>query len=116
MLSHTLDRDVLVLTLHDDADAGGRGTLYPRISGLVEACRPSAVVIVLDARTALHATIGVILRVQRLCRRLGILLSVAAASAPVRRLLEANAEAHHVHLVIHARADTAVATAYTSVA
>ncbi|WP_326782125.1 hypothetical protein OG481_28510 [Streptomyces longwoodensis] len=116
MLSHTLDRDVLVLTVHDDADVGGRGALYTRISGLVEGCRPSAVVIVLDAQTALGATAGVVLRVQRLCCRLGILLSVAAASAPVRRLLEANAEACGIHLVIHARTDTAVATAYTAVA
>ncbi|GHD26232.1 hypothetical protein [Streptomyces galbus] len=116
MLSHSLDRDVLVLTVHDDVDADGRGTLYTRISDLVQGCRPSAVVIVLDGQSALSATVGVVLRVQRLCCRLGILLSVAAASAPVRRLLETNAEACGIRLVIHARADTAVATAYTAAA
>ncbi|MEU3937387.1 hypothetical protein AB0E85_35960 [Streptomyces sp. NPDC029044] len=41
---------------------------------------------------------------------------MAAHSAPVRRALEANADAAGTRLVVHARADTAVTAAFAATA
>ncbi|MEU7721420.1 hypothetical protein [Streptomyces tibetensis] len=116
MLSHSLDHGVLVITVHEDPGVGGRATLLTRISDLVRACRPAPVVIVLDEPAARSAVVSVVLRVHQLCSLLGTLMSVAAHSAPVRRALEADADAGGTRLVVHARADTAVAAAYAAVA
>ncbi|MFF7891874.1 hypothetical protein ACFZDI_08045 [Streptomyces sp. NPDC007907] len=116
LLSHALDRGVLVVTVHQDPGIDGRATLLTRISDLVRACRPASVVVVLDEPAARNAVVGVILRVHRLCSRLGTLMSVATHSAPVRRALEAEADTGGTRLVVHARADTAVAAACAAVA
>ncbi|MEU9671155.1 hypothetical protein AB0J81_29310 [Streptomyces bobili] len=112
MMSHVLDQDVLVITVHDDPGIGGRAALLAEISDLIEVLLPSSVVIVLDEAATTEATVGVILRAHRLCDRLGLVMSVATHSAPARRLLdEANAETGGIRLIIHARADIAIATA-----
>lgn len=112
MLSHVLERRVLVITMHDEPGAGTRAALSPQISDLVHGYRPASVVIVLDEPAPTRATLCVILRAHRLCSRLGLVLSVAVHSAPVRRLLAALADTEDcIRLVIHARVDTAIATA-----
>uniref|UniRef100_UPI0031D84EDC hypothetical protein n=1 Tax=Streptomyces hawaiiensis TaxID=67305 RepID=UPI0031D84EDC len=116
MLSHSFDRGVLVITVHRDPGIGGRATLLTRIGDLVQAYRPAPVVIVLDEPAARSAVVSVVLRVHHLCSRLCRLMSVATHSAPVRRALEADADTCGTRLVIHARADTAVAAAYAAVA
>jgi hypothetical protein len=116
LLSHTLDHGVLVITVHRDPGIGGRATLLMKISDLVRAYRPAPVVVLLDEPAAQAAVVSVLLRVHRLCSRLGTLLSVATHSAPVRRALEANADSAGTRLVVHARADTAVAAAFAAAA
>ncbi|CAL9360428.1 hypothetical protein SUDANB108_00647 [Streptomyces sp. enrichment culture] len=116
LLSHSLDHGVLVITVHQDPGIGGRATLLTQISALVEAYRPAPVVVVLDEPAAHGAAVSVVLRVHRLCSRLGVLMSVATGSAPTRRVLEANADTAGTRLVIHARTDTAVAAAYAAAA
>ncbi|MEV6612602.1 hypothetical protein AB0N31_01640 [Streptomyces sp. NPDC051051] len=112
MMSHALDLDVLVITVHADPGADGREGLLAQVSALVEGHMPVFVVMVLDESAATDATVGVVLRVHRLCSRLGLLMSVATHSAPARRLLdEASADNSGIRLIIHARADVAVATA-----
>ncbi|MFF0854555.1 hypothetical protein ACFYVM_26420 [Streptomyces sp. NPDC003280] len=110
-VSHSLDRGVLVVTVHDDPGTGGRTALHERIGALVEGHRPVSLVVVLGDDAEADAAVGAVLRSHRLCSRLGLVMSVAAHSAPVRRLLEANADPDGTRLVIHARADTAIATA-----
>ncbi|MFJ8596989.1 hypothetical protein [Streptomyces sp. NPDC093598] len=116
MLSHSLDRGVLVITVHQDPGIGGRATLLTKISDLVQACRPAPVVVLLDERAAQSAVVSVLLRVHRLCSRLGTVMSVATHSAPTRRALEAHADTAGTRLVVHARADTAVAAAFAAAA
>ncbi|WP_420878542.1 MULTISPECIES: hypothetical protein [Streptomyces] len=116
VLSHSLDHGVLVVTVHQDPGIGGHATLLTRISDLVQACRPAPVVIVLDEPAARSAVVSVVLRVHHVCSRWGTLMSVATHSAPVRRALEADADTGGTRLVVHARADTAVAAAYAAVA
>ncbi|CAL9338790.1 hypothetical protein SUDANB58_00222 [Streptomyces sp. enrichment culture] len=111
MLSHALERGVLVITVPSDPGVDGRAPLLERIGGLVRAHRPAPVVIVLDEPAATGAAVSVVLRAHRLCSALGVLMSVATHSAPTRRLLEANADTSGTRLVIHARADTAVTAA-----
>ncbi|MET7475974.1 hypothetical protein ABZT17_16625 [Streptomyces sp. NPDC005648] len=107
-----LERRVLVITIHDEPGAGTRAAPLTRISDLVHGYRPASVVIVLDQPAPTRAALGVVLRAHRLCSRLGLVLSVAAHSAPVRRLLAALADTEDgIRLVVHARADTAIATA-----
>lgn len=115
LLSHSLDRGVLVVTVHRDPGVGGRAELLTRITGLVEAYRPAPLVVVLG-EPATRAAVGVLLRVHRLCSRLGVLMSVATHSAPTRRALEAEADPAGTRLVVHARTDTAVAAAYAAAA
>ena len=111
MLSHTLERGVLVITVHEDPGIGGRAALLTQVSDLVQGIRPSSVVIVLDEPAATEAAISVVLRVHRLSSHLDLVTFVATHSAPARRLLDANADTHGIRLVIHARAHTAIATA-----
>ncbi|GAA3245199.1 hypothetical protein GCM10010469_00160 [Streptomyces labedae] len=97
--------------MHQAPDIAGRAELAGRLEGLVHAHEPALVLIVLAEYAADGPTTSVVLRVHRTCRDLGIRLSVASTSAPVRRLLEAHADTAGTHLVIHARADTAVTAA-----
>ncbi|MCX4703662.1 hypothetical protein OG252_48580 [Streptomyces sp. NBC_01352] len=114
MLSHTLERGVLVITVHRDPGIGGRATLAAEISHLIRAHKPAPVVIVLDEPATGGAAISAVLRAHRTCSNLGVLMSVATHSAPARRLLEANADTTGPRLVIHARTDTAITAAFTA--
>ncbi|MFF7769871.1 hypothetical protein ACIPIU_14250 [Streptomyces massasporeus] len=116
LLSHSLDHGVLVIRVHEDPGVGGRATLVAQISDLVQAYRPAPVVIVLDEPAARGAVVSVVLRVHRLCGGLGTLMSVATHSAPIRRALDADADAGGTRLVVHARVDTAVAAAFAAAA
>ncbi|MER6281120.1 hypothetical protein ABT272_42500 [Streptomyces sp900105245] len=107
MVSHALEQGVLVVTVHDDPGSDGRAVLLTRISDLVKGHAPTSLVLVLDGPAA-DSAVGVVLRVHRLCSRLGLVMSVATHSAPVRRLLEADADAGGTRLVVLARADTAI--------
>jgi hypothetical protein len=104
---------VLVIRVHDDPGHGAPSTLLTRISDLIHAFQPMPVVIVLDEPAAGAAIVGVVLRVHRLCGRLGLLMSVATHDALARRLLEAAAEASGTRLVIYARIDAAIVGAAT---
>lgn len=111
MMSHTLKKRVLVITMHDDPGVDTRVALLTRISDLVHGHRPASVVIILAQPSPTQAALSVVLHVHHLCSRLDLVLSVATHSAPVRRLLSAGADKGGIRLVIHARADTAIATA-----
>ncbi|MFF2213956.1 MULTISPECIES: hypothetical protein [Streptomyces] len=111
-MSHVFERGVLVITMHDDPGIDMRATLLTQISGLVRGFRPASVVIVLDQPAPTRAALSVVLRAHHLCSRLDLVMSVATHSAPVRRLLAAGDDtAEDVRLVVHARTDTAIATA-----
>jgi hypothetical protein len=111
MLSHTLDQHVLVIRVDSDPGTDGRAELVTEIDGLVRAYRPAPVVIILEDQAATGAALSAVLLVHRTCIALGVLLSVVTSSAPARRVLEANADSVGSHLIIHARAATAVTTA-----
>jgi hypothetical protein len=116
LLSHALEHGVLVITVRCDPGVGGRAPLAAEISDLVHAHRPAPVVIVLDETAAGAAAVSAVLQAHRMCRHLGLLVSVATHSAPARRLLEAGAAPGGPRLVVHARVDTAIATAFLAAA
>ncbi|UYQ60231.1 hypothetical protein [Streptomyces peucetius] len=116
MLSHALDRGVLVVTVHQDPGISRRAELATRISSLVHAHKPAPVVIVLEDHAATNAAVSAVLRAHRLCSHLDTLMSVATHSAPARRLLEANADAGSHRLVVHSRIDIAISAANTAAA
>ncbi|MGW7210776.1 hypothetical protein [Streptomyces sp. NPDC054837] len=105
------ERRVLVITMHDDPGIDMRAALLTEISDLVHAYKPASVVIVLDQPAPTQAALSVVLRAHRLCSRLGLVMSVATHSAPTRRLLATGVETEDIRLIIHASADTAIATA-----
>lgn len=112
MMSHTLVHEVLVVTMHENPGTDSRADPVARISDLVHAYRPASVVIVLAQPAPAPAALSVVLRAHTLCSRLDLVMSVATHSAPVRRFLAAGADAAaDIRLVIHARADIAIATA-----
>ncbi|MBZ6231725.1 hypothetical protein [Streptomyces olivaceus] len=116
MLSHTLEQGVLVITVDRDPGVDGRAALTTHLTNLVDAHQPAPVVIVLADGAAGPAAVSAVLRAHQWCGRLDLLLSVVAHSAPVRRLLENNADSCGPRLVVHARVDTAISTACTAVA
>lgn len=116
MLSHAFEDGVLVVTLHSTGGTGRRGGLSQEIGDLVHAYRPGVVVIVLDEPADGSAIVDAVLEAHRLCDRLGIMMSVATHSAPLRRLLEANADTGGTRLVVHARTDTAILSAVAAAA
>lgn len=112
MMSHALERRVLVITMHNDPGIDTRAALFAEISDLVHGYKPASVVIVLDQPAPTPSALSVVRRVHRLCSSLDLVMSVATRSAPVRRQLAAGADGEgDIRLVIHARADTAIATA-----
>lgn len=115
MLSHTLEREVLVITVDHDPGIDGRAALAAHLTDLVDAHQPAPVVVVLTDRAG-GAAVSAVLRAHQRCGRLGVLMSVVAHSAPVRRLLEDNADTSGPRLVVHARVDTAITTAFTAAA
>ncbi|MFF0190853.1 hypothetical protein [Streptomyces sp. NPDC005244] len=114
MLSHTLENGVLVLALQDDPAAGSRDRLPTLISDLAQVHAPVPVVIVLGAEATV-SVIDAVVRAHGMCRSLGILVSVATPCASARRRLQAAAAAQGGGLVVHARTDTAITTAYATV-
>ncbi|MFG1665116.1 hypothetical protein [Streptomyces sp. Y7] len=111
MMSHTIERGVLVITMHGNPGIAMRATLLARINDLVHVHKPASVVVVLDQPSPTPTALSLVLRTHHLCSHLGLVMSVAARSAPVRRLLAAGTDATDIGLVIPARADTAIATA-----
>ncbi|MET8460061.1 hypothetical protein [Streptomyces parvulus] len=116
MLSHTLEHGVLVITVNRDPGIDGRAALTTHITNLVDAHQPTPVVIVLTEGADGHAAVSAVLRAHQWCGRLGVLMSAVTHSAPVRRLLENNADTTGTRLVVHARVDTAITTAFTAAA
>lgn len=111
VLSHVLEQGVLVISVHGEIRVDGGATLLAKISDLIHAYKPTPVVIVLDDSAAGTKVISVVVRAHRMCGSIGVLMSVASHSAPVRRRLEASVETDTTHLVIHARADIAISSA-----
>ncbi|WP_320781840.1 hypothetical protein [Streptomyces sp. CRN 30] len=116
MLSYRLDHAVLVITVERDPGIGGRADLANRITDLVDAHRPRPVVVVLSDEAAGGAAVSAVLRAHQFCARLGILMSVVTHSAPLRRMLENNADTRGLRLVVHARTDTAVTSSFAAAA
>ncbi|GGX81052.1 hypothetical protein GCM10010515_55740 [Streptomyces fructofermentans] len=108
---------MLVLTLEDEGgeESGprARDVLATRIGDLVHVHSPMPVVIILGGDAA-ETVISAVLHAHRLCSRLGVLMSVATPSAAARRALVAEAAVPGARLVVHARADIAIATAVTA--
>ncbi|WP_339134800.1 hypothetical protein WJM95_33950 [Streptomyces sp. f51] len=113
MVTHSLEHGVLVLILDDGPGSQAQDDLPRRISDLVHAHDPRPVVIILGGDAPAAAT-SAVLRAHRMCSDVGVLMSVAAHSAAVRRRLQARTPAVGTSLVVHARADTAIATAVTA--
>ncbi|MEV4331394.1 hypothetical protein AB0K02_12770 [Streptomyces sp. NPDC049597] len=108
MLHHTIERGVLVITLHDDVYLGNRVAVARGIASLVKAHMPAPVVIVLTASAVSAAAIGTVLRAHLMCSRLQVLMAVVTPSAPARRVLEANADVGGTRLVVFARSSQAI--------
>ncbi|MGQ4346420.1 hypothetical protein [Streptomyces sp. SAS_275] len=114
MLSHALESGVLVLTVEDDSGPRNED-LAALISDLIHVHAPTPAVVVLG-RTVTGAVIEAIAEAHHRCRHLRTLMSVATPSAPARRALQGRATADGGGLVVHARADTAIATACATAA
>ncbi|MFC8225253.1 hypothetical protein [Streptomyces sp. NPDC057287] len=116
MLSHRLERGVLVLTVQEDPGIGGRAELASEIVAFMRAHRPAPVLVVIDEPAATPATASAVLRAHRQCGTWGVLMSAATHSAPVRRLLEASADSGGARLVVHPRVDVAISAAFKAAA
>ncbi|WP_256332937.1 hypothetical protein [Streptomyces sp. 2131.1] len=108
MLSHAFNEGVLVCTVQEDPRIQRRAELANLILDLARVHQPAPVVVVIDDAAATPATASAILRARSQCTELGVVLSVASHSAPLRRLLQDGEDPTLTRLVIHTRIDTAI--------
>ncbi|MER6206001.1 hypothetical protein [Streptomyces sp. NPDC001642] len=101
---------MLVLVVEDGPGTERTEQLAVLISDLVQAHAPMPAVVVIKGE-ATDAVVDAVVDAHRRCRGLDVLMSVATVSAPARRALQARADAGGGGLVVHARVDTAIATA-----
>ncbi|MFJ3088269.1 hypothetical protein [Streptomyces sp. NPDC086838] len=108
MLSHAFNEGVLVCTVQEDPRIQRRAELANLILDLARVHQPAPVVVVIDDAAATPSTASAILRARSQCTELGVVLSVASHSAPLRRLLQDGEDPTLTRLVIHTRIDTAI--------
>lgn len=92
LISHAVRHHVLRVTLHRDLDVTNRAAGALQIQALVQAHRPTRVVIVLPTANPTQATLSTQARAHRMCTSLGIPLALSGASARTRRLLDVTGE------------------------
>ncbi|HWU05277.1 MAG TPA: hypothetical protein VN520_02535 [Streptomyces sp.] len=110
MLSHRLDRGVLVLTVLEDPGIGGRAELAAGITAFVRLHQPAPVHVIIGDRAAAPATVSAVLRAHRQCEELGVTMSAATRDPAVRRLLEAGAVSGEARFAVRPRIGTAIST------
>ncbi|MER5882103.1 hypothetical protein ABT119_40030 [Streptomyces sp. NPDC001910] len=115
MLSHRIESGVLVLSIQDDLGAESQDALAALISDLIHVHESVPVVIVLGA-AATASVIDAVVRAHRMCRSLSVVVSVATPCASARRRLRAAGTAQGGRMVVHARTDIAITTAFSTAA
>ncbi|MFF8846529.1 STAS domain-containing protein [Streptomyces sp. NPDC015127] len=111
VLTHTLDRGVLVVTLHGDVMISDRATVSQQLTEVVRSYLPRAVVIELRTSVVSAAALSAVLRAHRQCGQAGVTLSVVATVASARRLLKAGTDGSG--LAVFGRREDAVTSATT---
>ncbi|GAB2909263.1 hypothetical protein [Streptomyces heilongjiangensis] len=89
LITHSVDGDMLHVTLHRHLDIAVRAAATQEIEALVLAHRPCRVTLRVPAGEPTPATLSTVLRAHRMCGNLGIPLVLAGASTATRRLLAA---------------------------
>ncbi|MFD3531238.1 hypothetical protein [Streptomyces sp. NPDC058664] len=92
LISHAVRHQVLHVTLHRDLDVTNRAAGALQIQALVQAHRPTRVVIAVPSADPTPATLSTLARAHRMCESLGIPLSLSGASTRTRRLLDVSGE------------------------
>ncbi|WP_371666497.1 hypothetical protein OG985_47500 [Streptomyces sp. NBC_00289] len=90
LLSHSLDGDVLRVTLHCNLDIATRAAAVQEIEAFVRACRPRCVILSVPAGEPAPATLSAALRAHRMCQKVGIALEVTGVSTAMQRLFATN--------------------------
>ncbi|MER7577615.1 hypothetical protein [Streptomyces sp. NPDC126514] len=90
LISHSLDGDVLRVTLLRNLDIATRSAAVKEIEDLVNAHRPRCVTIGVPVGEPTPATLSAALRTYRMCANLGIPLNLTGASTAMQRLFTAN--------------------------
>ncbi|MFP1624566.1 hypothetical protein ACLB9X_05000 [Streptomyces sp. 5K101] len=111
VLTHTLDRGVLVVTLHGDVMISDRATVSQQLAEVVRSHLPRAVVIELRTSVISAAALSAVLRAHRQCGQAGMTLSAVATVASARRLLKAGTDGSGLR--VFARRADAVTAALT---
>ncbi|MFF2999532.1 hypothetical protein ACFVTC_34050 [Streptomyces sp. NPDC057950] len=101
-----LENDVLILKVEDEPDGEQDLASLVRFMLMLLLLRSA-----FSKGEASDVVIKTVMEAHRECRELDVLMSVVTARARARRVLRAHATAHGRALVVHARADTAIATA-----
>ncbi|MEU8951040.1 hypothetical protein [Streptomyces sp. NPDC048489] len=114
MLTHSLERGVLVLKLDDNPSAGDRDSLARYICDLINAHSPAPVVIIIG-RAASQLVVAAVIEAHRMSSKLKVLVGVATSNASIRRALEAANDFFRPRIVVHARTDVAMDAALAAI-
>ncbi|MFF3287056.1 hypothetical protein [Streptomyces sp. NPDC003023] len=116
MLTHAVDRGVLVVTtgVDIDIDISNRAFVAQNIARLVRSHLPLPVVLVLAAPVVSSAALSAVLRVHRMCSGLGVPLAVVTPSAAARLVLRASGGTTRFPLGVFAAAESAITAVSTT--
>ncbi|WP_405476164.1 hypothetical protein [Streptomyces sp. NBC_00009] len=90
LISHSVDGDVLRVTLHHSVHVNTRAAAAAEIESLVHTHTPHRVTVQVPAGDPTPATLSVLVRAHRTCKNLDIPLSLTGATTTAQRLFTAN--------------------------
>lgn len=88
LISHGVDGDILRVTLHRDLDVTNRAAVALALQALVQAYRPTRVLVEVPLAEPSPATLSALVRTYRMCRGVGVDLVLTGLGTGAQRLLE----------------------------
>ncbi|MGW6395987.1 hypothetical protein ACWFR1_37050 [Streptomyces sp. NPDC055103] len=90
IISHSVDGGILRVTLHRDLDITNRAAVALALQALVQAHRPTQVLVDVPLTEPSPATLSALVRTHRMCRNVGVDFVLTGLGADAQRLLDAS--------------------------
>ncbi|MFH9728386.1 STAS domain-containing protein [Streptomyces sp. NPDC017254] len=90
IISHSVDGDILRVTIHRDLDITNRAAVARALPALVQAHRPTRVLVDGPLTEPSPATLSALVRTHHICRNVGVDFVLTGLGADAQRLLDAS--------------------------
>ncbi|BAU81781.1 hypothetical protein SLA_0827 [Streptomyces laurentii] len=88
IITHSVDGDILRVTLHRDLDVTNRAAVALALQTLVQAHHPMRVLVEVPLTEPSSATLSALVRTHRMCRNVGVDFALTGLGADAQRLLD----------------------------